>query len=151
MTFSKIAVEEHFSPPDFVDRYEKVYPREVWAELRRRLLDIHGQLLADMDAHDVEISLLSLVSAGIQSIPVRQDAIDSARRANDFLAEQVARRPDRFRALAALPSSLKNDIGPHPPTTTSGAHGRIPDSKPAFAPQATRSRIKFVWPSEVCG
>jgi 2,3-dihydroxybenzoate decarboxylase len=103
MRVPKIAVEEHIALPDIVDDNERLYPRELWPTLRHNLLDIHGHLLANMDANEVELSLLSLVSAGIQGIPAKRHAIATARRANDFLAEQVARRPDRFQALAALP------------------------------------------------
>jgi predicted TIM-barrel fold metal-dependent hydrolase len=40
---------------------------------------------------------------GTPKAPDPKRANDTARRANDFLAQQVARRPDRFQALAALP------------------------------------------------
>ena len=103
MRIPKIAVEEHFVPPYAIDSYEKFYPPERWLTLRQALLDIHGQLLASMDANCIEMSLLSLSSAGIQGIPDKRQAVEAARRANDFLAEQVAKRPDRFQGLAALP------------------------------------------------
>jgi len=47
--------------------------------------------------------ILSLNAPAVQAIvdPVRANEI--ARRANDYLAEQVAKRPDRFQAFAALP------------------------------------------------
>jgi 2,3-dihydroxybenzoate decarboxylase len=67
------------------------------------LLDIEGKLLSDMDACGIEMSVISLVSPGVQAIPEKQRAIDVAQRANDFLAEQVAKRPDRFQGFAALP------------------------------------------------
>ncbi|HVB34945.1 MAG TPA: amidohydrolase family protein [Patescibacteria group bacterium] len=103
MSIPKIAVEEHFIPPELIDSYEKFYPAPKWPALRNALLDTHGQLLATMDASGVEMTLLSLSSPGIQGIPARQQAIEMARRLNDFLAEQVAKRPDRFQGFAALP------------------------------------------------
>jgi 2,3-dihydroxybenzoate decarboxylase len=44
----------------------------------------------------------SLNAPAVQAIPDVSRAIQVARRANDFLAEEVAKRPDRFRGLAAL-------------------------------------------------
>jgi gamma-resorcylate decarboxylase len=51
----------------------------------------------------MEMMLLSLNAPTIQAIPDTRKAADLAIKANDFLAEQVARRPDRFQGLAALP------------------------------------------------
>ena len=47
--------------------------------------------------------MLSLNANGIQDIPEAAKAVALAREANDALAEAVAKRPDRFAALAALP------------------------------------------------
>src|SRR4029079_13965074 len=37
-----------------------------------------------------------------QAMPDPEKAVEVARRANDALAEQIAKRPDRFQGLAAL-------------------------------------------------
>jgi 2,3-dihydroxybenzoate decarboxylase len=55
------------------------------------------------NACDIEYAILSLNATAVQMILDTDDAIMSARRANDFLAEQVAKRPDRFGGFAALP------------------------------------------------
>ena len=55
-----------------------------------------------MDEHGIETMLLSLNAPAVQAIPDPAQANDIARRANDYLAEQVAKRPDRFQGLAAL-------------------------------------------------
>ena len=47
--------------------------------------------------------ILSLNAPAVQAIASAQKANEVAMRANDFLAEQVARRPTRFQAFAALP------------------------------------------------
>jgi 2,3-dihydroxybenzoate decarboxylase len=47
--------------------------------------------------------LLSLNAPAVQAIPDVKRAAEVARKANDYLAEQVAKRPGRFQALAALP------------------------------------------------
>ena len=103
MRVSKIAIEEHFNVQELADYAGRYYPPDIWAKLRPALLDIEGKLLSDMDACGIEMSVISLVSPGVQAIPEKQRAIDVARRANDFLAEQVAKRPDRFQGFAALP------------------------------------------------
>jgi 2,3-dihydroxybenzoate decarboxylase len=103
MRVSKIAIEEHLNVPDLAEDAAKYYPAETWKELRPALLDIEGRLLPEMDKCGVEMSVLSLASPGVQAIPAKNRAIDIAMRANDFLAEQVTKRPDRFQGFAALP------------------------------------------------
>ncbi|MEE8396540.1 MAG: amidohydrolase family protein [bacterium] len=81
----------------------RVFSDSVWPELKARLVDIHGRRLELMDKHGIGMAFLSLNSPGIQAIADPARAEEIARRANDFLAEQVGRRPDRFQAFAALP------------------------------------------------
>jgi gamma-resorcylate decarboxylase len=47
--------------------------------------------------------ILSLNAPAVQAIPDPARANEIARRANDFLAKEVARRPERFQGFAALP------------------------------------------------
>lgn len=98
----KIALEEHFAIPDTL-MDSAVMPGDYWTELQSRLLDIHGQRLSLMDAHGIETMILSLNAPAVQAISDVGRAVDIAKRANDFLAEECAKRPDRFRAFAALP------------------------------------------------
>jgi 2,3-dihydroxybenzoate decarboxylase len=99
----KIALEEHFAIQDTLQDSAGFVPDSYWTELSARLLDIHEQRLQLMDKHGIEMMLLSLNAPAVQAIPDPQKANDIARRANDFLAEQVAKRPNRFQGLAALP------------------------------------------------
>jgi len=99
----KIGLEEHFAIPDTLQDSAGFVPGDYWRELSARLLDIHERRLHEMDANGMEMMILSLNAPAVQAIPSRDKAIEIARRANDFLAEQVARRPDRFQAFAALP------------------------------------------------
>jgi 2,3-dihydroxybenzoate decarboxylase len=99
----KIALEEHFAIPDTLQDSNGFLPDEIWTELSGRLLDIHGKRLRQMDEHGIEMMLLSLNAPAIQAIPDVKRANELAKKANDFLAEQVAKRPDRFQGLAALP------------------------------------------------
>ncbi len=99
----KIGLEEHFAIPETIGDSAGFVPGSYWVELQARLLDIHEQRLRLMDAHGMEMMLLSLNAPTVQAIPDVAKAIEVAQRANDFLAEQVAKRPDRFQGLAALP------------------------------------------------
>jgi 2,3-dihydroxybenzoate decarboxylase len=56
-----------------------------------------------MDAGGVEIMIASLNAPAIQAIADAKRAAAVARQANDVLAAEVARRPDRFAGIAALP------------------------------------------------
>ncbi|GAB7538137.1 amidohydrolase family protein [Burkholderia sp. 3C] len=106
MAFSKvgkIALEEHFAIAETIEDSAGFVPHDDWVELRHRLLDIHERRIAEMDRGGIEMMVLSLNAPAVQAIRDSKRADELARRANDFLAEQVAKRPDRFRAFAALP------------------------------------------------
>lgn len=99
----KIGLEEHFAIAETLQDSAGFLAPEVWTELSARLMDIHERRLREMDANGMEMMILSLNAPAVQAITDRAQANEMARRANDFLAEQVARRPDRFQAFAALP------------------------------------------------
>jgi len=99
----KIALEEHVGVPETLADSAIFVPADHWQELQARLLDIHERRLRLMDAHGIEMTVLSLNAPTVQAIPEAERAEELARRTNDFLAEQVARRPQRFQAFGALP------------------------------------------------
>ena len=99
----KIGLEEHFAIPETLQDSAGFVPGEYWKELSKRLLDIQDDRLREMDANGMEMMILSLNAPAVQAIPQADRACEVAMRANDYLAEQVARRPDRFQAFAALP------------------------------------------------
>jgi len=99
----KIGLEEHFAIAETLGDSRGYLPDETWTELRARVLDIHDRRLREMDQHGVEMMILSLNAPAIQAIPDAVRADEIARKANDYLAEQVRKRPDRFQGLAALP------------------------------------------------
>lgn len=70
-------------------------------ELLPRLLDIGAGRLAEMDAHGVDMHVLSLTMPGVQMFG-RDAAVALARSANDQLAEAVRRHPTRFAGLASF-------------------------------------------------
>ncbi len=98
----KIGLEEHFAIAETLDDSKGFLGDAVWPELESRLLDIQEKRLRLMDAHGMELMLLSLNAPAVQGIPDPKRAAEIARRANDFLAREVAKRPTRFQGLAAL-------------------------------------------------
>jgi 2,3-dihydroxybenzoate decarboxylase len=98
----KIAVEEHFAIPEMTGSSTR-YPGAYWGGLHGKLLDLQGQRLVEMDRTGIEIEIISLNSNAIQGIPDAAKAVEMARKANDALADGIAKRPDRFAGLAALP------------------------------------------------
>jgi 2,3-dihydroxybenzoate decarboxylase len=98
----KIALEEHFAiAATLAD--SQVFGAHVWDELGPRLTDFQDKRLRLMDASGVEIMILSLNAPAVQAIFDVRRAIDVAREANDVLAAEMAKRPDRFQGFAALP------------------------------------------------
>jgi gamma-resorcylate decarboxylase len=98
----KIALEEHVAiGPTLGD--SQVFGAHVWNDLGPRLLDVQGIRLREMDKHGIEMMILSLNAPAVQAIHDVKTAIAVARQANDALAAEVRKRPDRFAAFAALP------------------------------------------------
>src|ERR1700741_2343440 len=99
----KIGLEEQFAINETLMDSAGFVPDDHWPELRSRILDIHEKRLRLMDQHGMEMMLLSLNAPAVQAIPDAKKAHEIARRANDFLAEQVERRKGPFQGFAALP------------------------------------------------
>lgn len=98
----KVALEEHFATQETLMDSAGYLPSHTWPELKSRLLDIQDRRLRLMDQHGIEVMILSLNAPAVQAIPDPPHANEVARRANDFLAEEIAKRPQRFQAFAAL-------------------------------------------------
>ena len=99
----KVALEEHFAVPETLQDSSGFLSEACWQELSARLLDIQERRLREMDAHGIEMMLLSLNAPAVQRVPDVAKAVEMARRANDYLAAEVAKRPQRFQGFAALP------------------------------------------------
>ncbi len=99
----KIVLEEHFALPDTIDHSERYFTPDIWPTMRHRLVDIHETRLAEMDKHGIDIMFLSLNAVAIQALWDTRQAVQLARKANDYLAEQIAKNPKRFQGFAALP------------------------------------------------
>ncbi|MEJ2376570.1 MAG: amidohydrolase family protein [Pseudolabrys sp.] len=98
----KIALEEHVATAATLQD-SHVFGAHVWDVLAPRLLDVQDIRLKEMDTHGIEMMILSLNAPAVQAIPDVKRAIEVAREANDVLAGEVTKRPDRFQAFAALP------------------------------------------------
>jgi 2,3-dihydroxybenzoate decarboxylase len=102
----KIALEEHFMHPDFVDYWAKTAQNispELFGLARDALEDFGERRLAAMDAIGIEKAVLSLAGPGVQAERCIRSAVRLARRVNDFLADEMAKRPDRYGGFAHLP------------------------------------------------
>src|SRR5215470_18629934 len=98
----KVTLEDHFATATTLGD-SKIFGAHVWAELGPRLTDFQDKRLRLMDASGVEIMIVSLNAPAIQAIYDVKRAVEVAREANDVLAQEVAKRPDRFVGVAALP------------------------------------------------
>lgn len=98
----KIALEEHFAIEATLGD-SQVFGAHVWGELGPRLTDFQDKRLRLMDASGVEMMILSLNAPAVQAIWDVKRAIAVAREANDVLAAEIGKRPDRFAGFAALP------------------------------------------------
>ncbi len=100
----KIVFEEHMAIEDTLeDARSFAGGSGRWEDFAREIRDIGDQRLAGMDKNGIEFAIISLNSPAIQAILDTNEAIELARRANDHLAEAVAKHPDRFAGFAALP------------------------------------------------
>src|SRR5262249_545546 len=98
----KVTLEDHFAIEATLGDSQP-FGAHVWPELRYRLLDFQDQRFRLMTAWAVEIMSASRNAPAIQAIPDTKHAAEVARQANDVLAGEIAKRPDRFVGVAALP------------------------------------------------
>jgi 2,3-dihydroxybenzoate decarboxylase len=100
----KIALEEHWAVDETLNiAGQPIGAGRWWEELSRLLVDFRDRRLAGMDANGIELAILGLNSPALQAILDPAEAVQVARRANDTLAEEVARTPGRFAGFAGLP------------------------------------------------
>lgn len=101
----KIALEEHFAPPDtFEVKFQYVSTRlPAWPEFERRQVNFFEQALRDMDKTGVEMSITSLGAPAIQALLDPGQAAQASRTCNDFLKARIDEHPGRLAGFAALP------------------------------------------------
>lgn len=118
--YLRIATEEACCPPQMLEIYRRLvdekrvddpafntmfafYLNSPSARARiinEQLVDLGEKRLAHMDAAGIDRQVLTLTSPGVQ-VMEKNDAVAFATFANDWLAEGIARHPDRFSGLAA--------------------------------------------------
>ncbi len=101
----KIALEEHFMAPGFME-YEAAVTGllnpQMLEAVNKRLPEFSQQRLEMMDKAGIELSVLSQTSPGLQG---EKDAKIGARKAieaNDFLYSEIAKNPKRYAGFAHL-------------------------------------------------
>ncbi len=105
-----ITLEEHFATPAFLDgpgrrlKEAAKIPGSPVAGVPERLCDIGEGRIAEMDAADISMQVLSLTVPGVEQLEA-SDAIAMARNANDYLANAVRKHPNRFAGFATLPTA----------------------------------------------
>jgi len=97
----KVTLEDHFATRTTLGD-SQVFGTHVWSELGPRLLDFQDKRLRLMDEAGIEIMIASLNAPAIQAIHDIKRATEVAREANDVLAQEIAKRPERFVGVAAL-------------------------------------------------
>jgi len=103
---AKIALEEHFLCPGFEDYWAPTVvdlPAAKRDDFFSRLTDFGERRIEAMDRGGVARCVLSLAGPGVQAERDRATACRRAREANDFLAREIAWRPDRYSGFAHLP------------------------------------------------
>ena len=103
---SKIALEEHFLCPGFETYWKPTVAGvdpSILEQVAARLSDFGELRLKSMDSAGISRAVLGLTGPGVQAEPDTATAIRNARAANDFLAREVERRPDRYSGFAHLP------------------------------------------------
>jgi len=112
---NKIALEEHFKIKEFEKYTDPTMQAATFADVRRMLLDTESLRLEAMDKAGIELSILSFTGPGIQFETDPDVAVAAARKANEFLSENVvARHPDRYAGFAAValqnPEAAANEL-----------------------------------------
>jgi 2,3-dihydroxybenzoate decarboxylase len=119
--YLRIATEEAFATREQIDVYLRMVrdgtadkgmmslwgfygtsPSERATQILDRLLDLGEQRIAHMDATGIDQAILSLTSPGVQPLLDAGEAKGIVRRANDYLAEQVALRPTRYHGMTSI-------------------------------------------------
>jgi 2,3-dihydroxybenzoate decarboxylase len=105
----KIALEEHFMAPDFVDYWSSTFVNispDLSGKAHDALSDFGAQRLSAMDANGIAFAVLSLAGPGVQAEHEPAVAVRRASEVNDLLAAQIQKRPDRYGGFAHLPMQV---------------------------------------------
>lgn len=101
----KIGLEEHFIIPELIPHLEDTYQninKSLASRAVPRLQQLGDERIAAMDAAGFDFAVLSIAGPGVQIERDAGKAVTLARKANDVLADAMARYPKRFGGLAHL-------------------------------------------------
>lgn len=101
----KIAVEEHFLCPSMEEYWRTLVPDfdpDILKKAIAGLSDFGDLRLAAMDKGGISRAVLSLSGPGVQLEKDTATAIRKAQEANDLLAREIQKRPDRYAGFAHL-------------------------------------------------
>ena len=102
----KIALEEHFLTPALEEYWAPTVvdiDPAIYHRLHAQLLDFGSPRLDAMDQAGIGRSILSLTGPGVQREPDTAIARRRASEANDVLAREIQKQPDRYSGFAHLP------------------------------------------------
>ncbi len=105
-----ITLEEHYASPAFMTgpgRGLKERAKDFTgsrASLLEQLCDVGARRIAEMDAAEIDIQVLSLTSPGVEQLDA-PEAMALAREANEFVADAVRNSPTRFAGFATIPTA----------------------------------------------
>jgi 2,3-dihydroxybenzoate decarboxylase len=108
----KIAIEEHFmnneatNPEGKFDaeNFVKVSGLDMnfFKTVIKRMSDLRDKRIKEMDLSLIDVSILSLTSAGIEGIADSKKAVVAAKKVNDFLSEEIAASNGRYQGFASV-------------------------------------------------
>src|SRR5262245_4502215 len=102
----KIALEEHFWAEGFPHTGKlgaELFQPWFLHSIAERFDEFSQLRLAAMDKAGIDVSVLSLISPGVQAERDHDKAVREAARANDVLAGVIAKYPTRYAGFAHLP------------------------------------------------
>lgn len=120
-SYKRIATEEAWLPPELLARYKKALADQsiddpgfnsLWGFFgtsdtekarthNRRIQTLGEERIADMDSSGIDMQVVALSAPGVQVFSP-EDGTAIAKRANDELAEEIGKNPDRYVGLAAF-------------------------------------------------
>jgi len=101
----KIALEEHFLCPDFIEYWNPTVvdlPAQRRDKALSRLIDFGEMRLTAMNEAGIARAVLALAGPGVQAERDTATAVRRARAANDFLAREIDKRSDRYSGFGHL-------------------------------------------------
>ena len=105
-----ITLEEHYASQAFLEGPGRKLKEQAErfggraAKLFEQLCDLGDKRIAEMDAADIDVQVLSLTSPGTEQLEAAE-AVALARESNDRLADAVRSHPARFAGFATLPTA----------------------------------------------